>query len=220
MPVGTARASRTGGDDAGGGARAPVFERAKPPSMRAAFVVLGCALVVSVGGFAVALIGSGQSTPTTVTGLATPVAGTGLSAVGAAGVLARIASGGTPPADILDSLVVPSGAHIVGTGTEDASVDQYDRSITFRLSSGTAALLSFYRIELRHFGWRLLGTYATSKQTTELLAQREGSDGYEWEVGAVVSSSNPSISPALAGDGQTSAEASLTLRLFQVPDTD
>lgn len=188
--------------------------------MRPALVVLACAVVVTVGGFAVALVGTGQSGPATVTGLATPVPGVSLSAVDASGVLRQIAGGGTPPADILASLVVPSGARIIGTTNQDASVDQYDRSMRFQVTTDSSQLVSFYRTELKRAHWSLLGTYKTSATATEVLAQRAGSDGYEWEVGAEIAPANPSISPALAGDGQTSAVMGLTLRLFEVSDGD
>ncbi len=89
--------------------------------------------------------------------------GVSLTAVDATGVLQRIASGGTPPADILGALVVPSGAQIVGTTTEDAGVDQYDRSMQlpdhhdFELSSQVLP------DELKRARWSLLGTYAIAE---------------------------------------------------------
>ena len=196
----------------------PQFHRAKPPSLRAAFVVLACAAIVTFGGFAVALVGDGQSAPATVSGLATAVPGVNLAAVGASGVLQRIASGGTPPSDILGALVVPNGARIEGTTTQDANVDQYDRAMKFQITTTTSELVRFYRAELRRARWSMLGTYPLAGAGTEILAQRAGSDGYEWEVGVLVAPINPSISPSLAGDGQTSAVMGLTLRLFEVPD--
>jgi hypothetical protein len=196
----------------------PFRPGAERPSLRPALVVLACAVVLSAGGFAVALIGSGQATPSVVAGLATPVPGVNLSAVGASQVLARISSGGTPPGDILDALVVPNGARIVSTTAQDAGVDQYDRSIYFEIGTNATELLEFYRTELRRARWSLLGTYGLPGGASELLAQRSGSDGYEWEVGVEVTTVNPSISPTLAGDGQTSAVMGLRLRLFEVPD--
>jgi hypothetical protein len=188
------------------------------PSLRPALVVLACAVVLSVGGFAIALVGSGQATPSVVKGLATPVPGVNLSAVGASQVLGRIESGGTPPPDVLGALVVPSGARIVSTTAQDAGVDQYDRSIYFELDTNSTELLGFYRTELRRARWSLLGTYRLPAGGNELLARRTGSDGYEWEVGVVVTTVSPSISPSLAGDGQTSPVMGLRLRLFEVPD--
>jgi hypothetical protein len=192
--------------------------RAKPPSLRPAFVVLACALVLTLGGFAVALVGSGQAAPSIVTGLGTPVPGVSLSAIGASPVLQRISSGGVPPRDVLEALVVPDGARIVSTTAQDAGVDQYDRSIYFEVGTGSTELVKFYRTELKRARWKLLGTYPLPSAGTEVLAQRTGSDGYEWEVGVVVTPANPAISPSLAGDGQTSAVMGLRLRLFEVPD--
>lgn len=206
--------------DAGVDGGQPSFVRAKPISLRPALVVLACAVVITVGGFAVALVGTGQSQPAVVKGLGTPVPGVSLSAVGATSVLQAITSGGTPPSDVLGALVVPGGARIVGTSSQDASVDQYDRSMRFQVTTTSSQLVSFYRIELKRAHWSMLGTYKTSKSATEVLAQRAGSDGYEWEVGAEVAPSNPSLSPALAGDSVTSAVMNLTLRLFEVPDGD
>lgn len=196
----------------------PEWPRAKPPSLRAAFIVLACAAVVTFGGAAVALIGSNQATPATVTGLASPVPGVSLTAVNASSVLHAITSGGTPPPDILSSLVVPSGSRIMGTTTPDAGVDQFDRSMKFQISTSTSQLSEFYRAELKRGHWSLLGTYPLPNAGTEVLAQRGGSDGYEWEVGVLMTPINPSISPSLAGDGQTSAVIGLTLRLFEEPD--
>ena len=193
--------------------------RAEPPSLRPALVVLACAVVLSFGGFAIALIGSRQATPPIVAGLGTPVPGVNLSAVGASQVLQRISSGGTPPPDVLGALVVPNGARIVSTTAQDAGVDQYDRSIYFQIDTNSTELLKFYRTELRRARWSLLGTYPLPSAGTEVLAQRTGSDGYEWEVGVAVTAVNPSISPSLAGDGQTSAVTGLRLRLFEVPDS-
>lgn len=196
----------------------PYFVRAKPPSLRAAFIVLACALAVTIGGVAVALVGSVQTGSPTVNGLATPVAGVNLTAVGASSVLSRIQSGGTPPTDVLSSLVLPSGAKILGSTTQDAGIDQFDRSMKFQIDTTKQELLSFYQTELRQARWSLLGTYAVSGSASEVLAQRAGSDGYEWEVGVQIAPINPAVSPALAGDDQTSAEMGLTLRLFEVPD--
>ena len=207
------------GRDLDEGLGTPRARRAEPPSLRPALVVVACAVVLSLGGFAVALIGGGQAAPSIVTGLGTPVPGVNLSAVGASQVLQRISNGGTPPRDVLEALVVPNGARIVSTTAQDAGVDQYDRSIYFQLDTKSTELVKFYRTELRRAHWSLLGTYPLASAGTELLAQRTGSDGYEWEVGVVVTPVNPAISPSLAGDGQTSAVMGLRLRLFVVPDS-
>jgi len=191
--------------------------REKAPSLRPALVVLACAVVITFGGYAVSLVGGGAG-PAVVTGLATPVPGISLQAVAAAEVLQRISSGGAPPSDVVGALVVPNGARIMGATAQDAGVDQYDRSLKLQVTTGSGELLKFYKTELKRAHWSVFGTYPLPGSGSEVLAQRASSDGYEWEVGVMVTPVNPAISPSLAGDGQTSAVMGLTLRLFEVPD--
>jgi len=191
----------------------------RSPSLRPALVVLACAAVVSCAGFAIALVGSGQPAPPTVTGLGSPVPGVNLTAVDAAGVLHRITSAGTPPSDVLSSLVLPNGARIVSTSDDDAGVDAYDRSIYLEVDTSTRELVKFYETELERAHWKLLGSYPNAGAGKELLGQRTGSDGYVWEVGVVMTPVNPAISPSLAGEGQTSPTTGLRIRLFEVSDS-
>jgi len=65
------------------GLETPVARRAAPPSLRPAVVVSHMRGRTVGGGFAVALIGSGQSGSIDCHGLATPVPGVNLSAVNA-----------------------------------------------------------------------------------------------------------------------------------------
>lgn len=196
----------------------PPTRYGKPPSLRPALVVLACAVVVSAGGFVVALVGNGGSASKSVTGLEIRVPGVSIKATEAAPTLRRITSDGSPPGDIVDSLVLPVGARIVSTTAEDAGVDQYDRSIYLDVDATPRELMKFYEVELKRGQWSLLGEYPLSNGANEVLARRAGSDGYEWEVGAVLTPVTPAISPALAGDGQTSPTTGLRLRLFQIPD--
>lgn len=212
-----------GADPAGAAEMAQAAEEprplhAKPPSLKPALFVLACVAVVSIGGFALALVGNGGAASPTVSGLGIPVPGVNLSAIGAAQVLRRITSAGSPPSDVLDSLVVPNGARIISTTSQDAEVDQYDRSIYFEIDTTSKELLKFYQVELKRARWSPLGTYPLPGAGEELLARRAGSDGYEWEVGVVVTPVNPAISPSLAGGGQTSPTMGLSIRLFQIPD--
>lgn len=196
---------------------APRAPYGRSPSIRPALVVLACAAVVSFGAFATSFIGSGQPAPPTVTGLATSVPGVSLSAVGATPVLKRITSGGFPPKDVLAALVVPKGARIISTTAEDAGVDQYDRSIYLEIDTTSKELLSFYKVELKRAHWSILGTYPVPSGH-EILGRLAGSDGYEWEVGVVITPVSPGdISPSLAGSGQTSPPMGLRLRIF-IPD--
>ena len=191
--------------------------RQNTPSLKPALIVLALAVVITFGAFAISLLGS-SSAPAVVSGLATPVPGLSLQAVPAAAVLQRISSDDIPPGDIAGSLVVPNGARIMGTTVADAGVDQFDRSLKLQVTTSLAALVKFYRIELARARWSVLGIYPFKGSGSEVLAQKASSNGYEWEVGVIVTPVNPAISPSLAGDGQTSAVMGLTLRLFEIPD--
>ena len=145
--------------------------------------------------------------------------GVDLSAVGASQVLQRISSNGAPPGDVLNALVVPNGARIIDTTAQDAGVDQYDRSIYFQR-----------RLQLH----RARQVLPSGAEASRLVLPRDlpaahrrnrlpfaptGPDPTATNGGwRVITTVNPSISPSLAGDGQTSPVMGLRLRLFEVPD--
>lgn len=187
-----------------------------PASLRPALFVLACVAVVTLGGFALALLGGG-GTGSAVPG-ATRVPGVAIDASSAATVIARIASGGDPPTDVVRSVVVPAGAVVVGTSSSDAGVSQYDRTVDLAVGAPPIEVVRFYTVELRRARWSLLGTYPVSGGGTEVLAQRPSSDGYDWEIGVVVTPVTPAITPALAGGSETSSSSSMRLRLFQIPE--
>lgn len=193
--------------------------RPTQPSLKPALVVIACVLAVTFGGIAMALLGGSSATSTPLVGLGKPVPGVDLQALPAAGALRRITSGGQPPSDIIRSLVVPAGVTVTGSDNHDADVDQFDEAVTMTTTASQRELIDFYRVELVRGRWSLLGNYPLAQGGTELLARRASVDGYEWEVGLVVTPArDPSISPALAGGSQTAPTTSLELRLFQVSD--
>jgi hypothetical protein len=133
-----------------------------------------------------------------------------------------ITSAGEPPTDVVDALVVPSTATVVASSHLDAAVGQYDRGITMTVPASAKSLVSFYTAELKSGGWSVEATQPVSEADgrtgTEILAQRESSDGYYWEVGVTVRATNPSITPALSGAGSPPVSTSVDLRLLEVPD--
>lgn len=187
----------------------------RSPSVRPALIVLACAAVVSIGSFGLSLIGSG-SPAATVSGLGKPVPGVNLLAVDAATVLKRITTDGVPPKNIVDSLVVPKGALVISTSTQDAGIDQYDRSVYLQIDAPSKEILRFYGVELKRADWSGAGKVYDDK---EVIGEKAGTDGYDWEVGVVVTPVSPgAISPSLAGGSQTSPTAGIRLRLFQIAD--
>jgi hypothetical protein len=181
--------------------------------MRPALVVVGVAAALLVGFGALAVL-----TPTGPEGTApsshpSRVAGTTLRAVPAKAALAPIERSGTPPADILDNLSVPSGAVAHSHRNVNTSSTQYDEQIGFSVDASEAAVVDFYKADLKASGWNVfdVGPASGRAGSVEVLAQKGGSDGWYWEVGAVVS-------PTSFGRGGATQATDFSLRLFQESD--
>jgi hypothetical protein len=185
-------------------------------------IVLAIAVVITVGGAALSLIGGRTPNSGPQPESATALKGQNVKAVPATHVLAPITSGGEPPSDVLNSLVIPSDATVQSHSKLDASVGQYDRGISMTAPTNVKSLVSFYQAEFAAHGWSLASTQPTTEADgrtgTEVLAQRESTDGYYWEVGVIILADNPSLTPALGGDATSSVSSSIDLRVLEVPD--
>jgi hypothetical protein len=181
------------------------------PSLRwPAFIILGIAVFILVGGIAASVIATSGPKTLTLRSVTLPDA-TVVHLTPAATALQPIISSGEPPADILASLAVPLGSvrrHWVDT---DQNQTQYDRSVSFTTQLSSEETVAFYRALLIHLGWKILfvGPGAVHGITgTEVLGKRGSGDGFYWEVGAIV--------PPSTSSGVTP----FTLLLFEIPDTD
>jgi hypothetical protein len=179
--------------------------------MRPALVVLGLAvLIVVLFGVGSALWGSG-TTAGPRRPAATKVPGTSLVAVPAALLLGPIVQPGSPPANIVDALTVPRGTRAGVSVDHSAGAGQYDQEMHLTLAASEEAVITFYRVELPALGWHITSTGPpTGQPGTELLAEQSGGDGWQWEVGVV-------ISPTTFG-GSPTGSTPFALRLIQVPD--
>lgn len=149
------------------------------------------------------------------------VRGTSLAAEPARQALRPIELPGTPPSDVLGSLVVPRGVRVVSV-TRWNGLTQYDGRMRFSLAAPQAAVIDFFRAQLRARGWSIsaVGPAHGEQGAVEVLAQRPSSDGWFWEVGAVVS---PTAFPGAPATRSTSSAAAqdttrFTVELFEVPD--
>jgi len=194
--------------------RAPRPRAARPGP---ALVVLAIVAVVFLGGVALALTSSTPRSSVRVPPGQSSLPGLPLAALPAGPVVARIASAGQPPADVVDALVVPVGARVTGTRDEDAGVSQYDRSVELSVPAAPSELRAFYRAELAHLHWTFLGEVPLDGgQGTEILAKRASVDGYYWEVGVLIAPAEPAISPALAGGSSGPTSSTLELRILEM----
>jgi hypothetical protein len=156
-----------------------------------ALIVLGIAVLIVVVG----LVGSALTSNSS--GKATPVLhevtlsdGTSMTLTPATTALRSLVSEGQPPSDIIGHLVVPAGSRPTGNVNNDQSAGQYDRTADFATSQAGDEVVDTFKAALPKLGWQVI--YAgpglgTDQNGTEVLAKRGSSDGYEWEVGVVVS---------------------------------
>lgn len=189
-------------------------------SIKPAAIVLGLGvLIVVVFGISSLFSGTALAPPAPSPTKAVAVPGTGLDAVAAAGALRPIEQPGQPPANILDAVVLPAGSQKVSVTDNSADAGQYDEQMTFKVPASEASVFAFYKAVLRSHGWRVFSTGPTeSGKGLEVLGQLAGTDGWYWQVGAVVSPTT--FANTAKGPGTGAESTAFTIRLFQVSDDD
>lgn len=213
---GPARNSHGSGN--GNGTGDSSFEPAPPelpgPSVKLALTVL----LLGVGIVIIGLIGMvlwGSTKPAAAPSTVATAKGSPIAAIPAAPELAPLISGGEPPNDIVNSLVLPKGA-VAGAVIDDTnSAEAYDEERAFTLDTSEQKIISFFEVELPAQGWHVISKGPPKNAIGfEVLAQRAGSDGYYWELGAVVA---PTTFPS--GPDKATGLTSFEFSLFQVLDT-
>jgi hypothetical protein len=185
-------------------------------SMRPAMLVVGLAVLI-VGGFiAIGLATNGPPVQTTTSTASRAISGTPLRAVPAARALSVIIQSGEPPSNILNSVSIPTGATRISHQNNSAAAGQYDAQIGLVSNASQGALRSFYLDDMKAQGWKITdqGPADHDPGALEVLGQKAGSDGYYWEMGAVISATT------FGADAPPSGQTHFTIRLFQVPDPD
>ena len=191
---GTATTDRPAPDDPSGPVR-----RTPGPPVKYALIALGLALLIFVAGIlGEAFFGSAPSSPPSSS--VSTVKSSPLKAVAAKPDLGPLVTDGEPPEDIVNSVVIPAGSSPGAVIDNTASAEAYDEQRQFSLGTTEQKLITFFRVELPAQGWKVESTGPPKNQPGyEVLAQRAGSDGYYWEIGAVVSPTTFSASASKAG---------------------
>jgi hypothetical protein len=184
--------------------------------MRPAMIVLGLAVLILAVFITAGILTSRPVQITQTTRHTSAVSGTTMLAVPADRVLAVITLSGEPPSNIINAVSIPVGSVRVSHQNNSAAADQYDAQIGLRSDASQGALQAFYLSDMKRQGWQIFeqGPADHDPGATEVLGKQAGSDGFYWEMGAVISSTT--FGPHAPPRGDTD----FTIRLFQVPDPD
>ena len=185
-------------------------------SMRPAMIVVGLAALILVGCVAIGLATNGAPTQTNTSRSIQVISGTSLRAVRAAPALKVITQSGEPPPNILNAVSLPEGSTRVSHQNNSAAADQYDAQIGLVSDASQGAIRTFYLSDMKAQGWQIfeIGPARNDPGALEVLGKKAGSDGFFWEMGAVVSATTFGANAPPAG------QTAFTVRLFQVPDPD
>ncbi len=183
--------------------------------MRPAMVVLGIAVLILCLFFVIGITSSPAPVPARHGAASSAVPGSALRSEPAAGLLAPVMRAGQPPANVVDSVVVPTGATRLAYQDNNAGASQYDAQVTFRSGANQAELIDFFASAMKLEGWQVFsrGPADHNPNTVEILGKLAGTDGYYWEMGALVPPTT--FAANVPGQGQTD----FTIRLFQIPDS-
>ena len=185
-------------------------------SMRQAMIVPALGVLILVVFVTIGLVTTKPVTLTNTSKNLVEVPGTPLRATRADAALSVITTSGEPPPNIVNAVSIPQGAVRVSHQNNSAASDQYDEQINLVVNDSQGALLNFYLLDMKHQGWQVFqhGPADHDPGALEVLGKKAGSDGFYWEMGAV-------IPPTTFGDGApASGHTQFTIRLFQVPDPD
>jgi hypothetical protein len=194
-------------------------EPPRPParprvSMRPAMIVPGIGLLILVLFIGAEFLTTNPVQPTKTSTSAFSVPGTPLRAVPAVRDLKVITVSGQPPGNIINAVSAPEGAIRTSYQNNSDNAQGYDAQITLRADASEAALDNFYQKDMKKQGWQIISTGPADHLAggLEVLGKKAGSDGFYWELGAV-------ISPTAFGAGAPAAGAtSFSLVLVQEPD--
>jgi hypothetical protein len=184
--------------------------------MKAAMIVPGIGLLILVLFIGAGFLTSNSVQQTKSSTSSFSVAGTSLRAVPAVEDLKVITVSGQPPGNILNAVSIPKGATRTSYRNNTESAQQYDAQITLKTAESQAAVETFYKSVMKKQGWQIFSTGPADHDPGgyDILGKKAGSDGFFWEMGAVV---QPTAFGAGAPAGGTTA---FTVRLFQQPDPD
>jgi hypothetical protein len=144
-----------------------------------------------------------------------------LSSFGSTEPLARTFNGLepdlAPPADILNSVVLPRSVRDEGLVPAVQNPSSFDAEVLYQSSETQGWLVAFAKAQLVHEGWQVISTGSNSSTpgAFQVLARRVGSDGFYWDVGFIIHSTTFTSN----GAGVPVQSTSFDVRLLQDDST-
>jgi hypothetical protein len=184
-------------------------------SMKLAMIVPGLGLLILVAFIGAGFLTSNPIQPTKTSTAPFSVPGTPLRAEPAFQVLKIITVSGQPPGNVINSVAIPVGSKRVSFENNTASAQgDYSAQVTLSAQESQAAVETFYAKDMKKQGWSNFSTGPADHYpgAIEVLGQKAGSDGFYWEMGAIVAATT--FGPHAPPTGATK----FTLELYQVPD--
>ena len=163
-------------------------DASKPPlttttSILPAMAVLIIAVVTLVTFLAINFIANPRVTTSSTT---VPIVVGALPIDSASTVLHGCAQAGSPPGNIVGSLIVPVRTTPAGaTLHPNGGAGDYDCLRQLATTASPGELLGFYSAQLQAQGWSLFSR-GSSHAVAQLLFQKAGSDTFYWIVGVTV----------------------------------
>jgi hypothetical protein len=184
--------------------------------MKAAMIVPGIGVLILVMFIGAGFLTSNPVQRTKSSTSSFSVAGTPLRATPAARDLKVITVNGQPPGNVINAVSIPVGATRVSYANNSAAAQQYDAQIKLTANQSQGALDKFFSKAMKKQGWQIFdkGPADHDPGSLEVLGKKAGSDGFFWEMGAVVSATT------FGAHGPAGGTTSFTVRLFQQPDPD
>lgn len=194
-------------------------EPPRPPprpgfSLKLAMIVPGLGVLILVAFITAEFLTTNPVQPTKTSAHSFAVAGSPLRAEPAVHDLKVITVAGQPPGNIINATSIPEGARRTSYQNNSQAAQEYDAQITLTIDQSQAAVENFYRKDLKKQAWQIFSTGPADHVAggLEVLAKKAGSDGFYWELGAVVSPTT------FGGNAPAAGSTSFTLELIQEPD--
>ncbi len=184
------------------------------PSPRAALVVVTLAILLLVTfGTVSAMLGGSSNSPRQPR----RPTGTTLLPVRATAALESIKQPGVPPNNVSDAIYIPTHSHVISEHTSRAGLGLFHATVRFQVQASELEVIDFFKKVMPQAGWRVENVGPPHNGGgIEVLGQIAGSDGWYWQIGAIVAPTTFQTASGGALNGMTP----FTIELYQQNDPD